>query len=329
VAGLDSPSLFIGLFLGLFIGSLAALAVYEPPGEVGVTEEVPQVGVNEDNFDMNEVASRTLEYISTNFLEPQGIQGNITSVSEYGENMVLIMLEIRKNGQLLDSTPVFVTRDGESLFVQPPLNTSETLEVPSPHQEEPKPATPTADDDPFLGDPDAPVTIIEFSDFQCPYCGAAMGTNDGLISNFKARDPTWEPAVPNIIKDYVETGKVKLVFRDFPLSFHDKAQKAAEAAECADEQGKFWDYHNILFENQDALAVDDLKGYAADLGLDTDQFNSCLDSGKYAAEVQKDMQDGQAAGVSGTPAYFINGQLVSGAQPYKVFKQIIEAELGT
>ncbi|MDP3026471.1 MAG: DsbA family protein, partial [Nanoarchaeota archaeon] len=104
-------------------------------------------------------------------------------------------------------------------------------------------------------------------------------------------------------------------------------QKAAEASECAHEQDKFWEYHDKLFENQNALTVEDLKKYASDLKLDTIKFNDCLDSGKYESEVQKDLSDGQKYGVSGTPAFFINGKLISGAQPFSVFQQIIEEEL--
>ena len=116
--------------------------------------------------------------------------------------------------------------------------------------------------------------------------------------------------------------------RDFPLnSIHPSAQKAAEATECADEQDKFWEYHDLVFANQGAIDVDSLKGYADQLGLDTATFNDCLDEGKQTAEVEKDSEDAQASGVSGTPAFFINGQLVSGAQPFSVFQQIIDAAL--
>jgi protein-disulfide isomerase len=115
------------------------------------------------------------------------------------------------------------------------------------------------------------------------------------------------------------------VYRDFPLtSIHQYAQKAAEASECADDQGKFWEYHDLLFANQSTLDVDSLKGYAAELDLDTATFNDCLDEGKQSSEVEKDSQDAQAAGVTGTPAFFINGQLVSGAQPFSVFQQVID-----
>ena len=113
--------------------------------------------------------------------------------------------------------------------------------------------------------------------------------------------------------------------RDFPLtSIHPYAQKAAEASECADDQGKFWEYHDLVFANQSAIDVDSLKGYAGQLGLDTGTFDECLDEGKQSSEVEKDLEDGQASGVTGTPAFFINGQLVSGAQPFTVFQQIID-----
>jgi len=172
----------------------------------------------------------------------------------------------------------------------------------------------SVDDDPVKGDKDAPVTIVEFSDFQCPFC-----------------QRFYQQTMPSIEENYVKTGKVKIVFRDFPLSFHQNAQKAAEAAECADDQGKFWEYHDMLFEkgkgDGTGLAVADLKSYAQTLGLNTATFNNCLDSGKYTSEVQKDQADGTSYGVRGTPAFFVNGQLISGAQPYANFQQVIDAEL--
>ena len=168
----------------------------------------------------------------------------------------------------------------------------------------------SADDDPVIGKADAPVIIIEFSDFQCPFCGRF-----------------YSQTLPQLKKEYIDTGKVKLVYRDFPLPMHQHAQKAAEAAGCAEEQGKFEEFHNKVFENQKALTDENLKAYAGDLGLDQSAFDSCLDSGKRAAEVKKDANDGKAAGVSGTPSFFINGQRLVGAQPFAAFKSIIDAEL--
>jgi len=178
------------------------------------------------------------------------------------------------------------------------------------------------DDDNFLGPDDAEIVVVEFSDYECPFCAAAMGYQDQLIARFKGQDPTWEPAVPGL-KELAKQGKIKFVFRDFPLSIHSNAQKASEAAECAGDQDKYWEMHDILFESGVAGGVDQYKGYAADIGLDTAAFDECLDSGKFEAEVKKDLADGVKLGVSGTPAYFINGQLVSGAQSFSVFDSII------
>jgi protein-disulfide isomerase len=160
---------------------------------------------------------------------------------------------------------------------------------------------------PAKGPESAPITIVEFSDFQCPFCSRANA------------------AVDEVVKTYGD--KVRVVFRHFPLSFHQDAPKAAEASMCAADQNKFWEYHDKLFANQQALKVDDLKKAAADLGLDTARFNECLDSGKKAEIVKKDLEDGTKAGVTGTPAFFINGLALSGAVPAEEFKAIIDAEL--
>ncbi|MCP3980464.1 MAG: thioredoxin domain-containing protein [bacterium] len=120
---------------------------------------------------------------------------------------------------------------------------------------------------------------------------------------------------------------VEIVFRDFPLPFHNNAQMAAEAGQCAHAQGKFWEYHDVLFNNQKALGADQLKKYAADLGLDTGRFDKCLDSGEFTEQVKADHAEGAAAGVTGTPAFFVNGRFLSGAQPFDAFKQIIDEEL--
>ncbi len=174
----------------------------------------------------------------------------------------------------------------------------------------PAPAAPTIDDDAVLGDKNAPVTIIEFSDYQCPFCGRF-----------------WSQTLPQIKQNYVDTGKVKLVFRDFPLDFHPFALPAALATECVREKGgdaAYWKMHDKIFENQASLSADNLKSWAKSLGYD---IVSCLDSKKYQNEVQKDQQEGSAAGVQGTPAFFVNGKLISGAQPYTVFQQAIDAAL--
>jgi protein-disulfide isomerase len=160
---------------------------------------------------------------------------------------------------------------------------------------------------PSKGPENAPVTMVEFSDFECPYCGRAKDTVD------------------QVTKQYGD--KVRLVFRNFPLSFHPHAQKAAEAAMCANDQGKFWEMHDVLFANQKALEPEQLKKYAADLKLDTAKFNKCLDSGEKAEAVKADQEAGTKAGVNGTPAFFINGIPLSGAIPFEDFKTTIDGEL--
>ncbi len=160
---------------------------------------------------------------------------------------------------------------------------------------------------PTKGPANAPVTIIEFSDFQCPYCSRVA------------------PTLHEVVAKYGD--KVRFAFRQFPLSFHPFAQKAAEASLCANEQGKFWEMHDAMFGNQQELGVDQLKARAAGMGLNADQFNQCLDSSKYAQKVAEDIADGQKVGVSGTPATFINGRMVSGAAGLQDFTNIIDDEL--
>jgi protein-disulfide isomerase len=161
--------------------------------------------------------------------------------------------------------------------------------------------------EPFLGPTSAPVTIVEFSDFQCPYCRQAQSTLKQLMAAYE--------------------GKIKLVFRDFPLrNIHPQAQKAAEAAQCAAEQQKFWPYHDRLFAST-SLQMDDLKKFAQELELNMEQFTSCLDSSKSAAGIDADMQAGQQAGVNATPTFFVNGHPLSGAASYERFKELVDTAL--
>jgi protein-disulfide isomerase len=168
--------------------------------------------------------------------------------------------------------------------------------------------SPVTNQDYIRGNKNAKVTLIVVSDFQCPFC------------------QRHETTLTQILKDY--SNKIRIVWRNFPLtSIHPYAQKAAEAGECAGEQGKFWEMHDKMFENQSALDADNLKKYAKDLGLNASKFNTCLDSNKYADKVNKQAQEAQAAGISGTPGTFVNKELVKGAYPYDTFKQLIDAEL--
>lgn len=162
---------------------------------------------------------------------------------------------------------------------------------------------------PAWGPDDAPVTIVEFSDFQCPYCERFfLETYPLLKANFG--------------------DKIRFVYRDFPLfQIHPNATEAAYAANCAFEQDKYWEYHDVLFNNQDKLATADLIVHAEDLGMDTEAFQECLQSGRYSEKVSRDYTDGVNLGVSGTPTFFINGKPLVGAQPYQIFADRINAEL--
>lgn len=164
-----------------------------------------------------------------------------------------------------------------------------------------------AKDDPVRGPADAPITIVEYSDFQCPFCSRVTPTLDALQKKY--------------------AGKIRIVFKDFPLPNHLEAPKAAEAAHCAGEQGKYWEMHDRLFANQQALKVADLKTSAGAIGLDAAKFSACLDSGKFAESVQADLAEGQKLGVQSTPTLYVNGRLVSGAQPLDVFDAIVQEEL--
>lgn len=206
---------------------------------------------------------------------------------------------------------------------------SDIQATPQPIQQPSQPNTPqiikaSIDDDPVKGNPDAPVTVIEFSDFQCPFC-----------SRF------FTQTLPLLQENYIDTGKIKLVYRDMPLdSLHPNARTTHIAAECADEQGKFWEYHDVLFQKQSQwqrMASLDLQStlsqYASDLGLQTASFETCLQSEEMADEVNKDLLDAAKYGATGTPTFFIGNEKdgfikLVGAQPYTSFQAVIDNQLG-
>jgi protein-disulfide isomerase len=160
-----------------------------------------------------------------------------------------------------------------------------------------------------IGSADAPVTIVEFTDYDCPYCRRY-----------------YNETFPQIMERY--GGQVRYVMRHFPLvSMHPEAVKAAEAAECAGEDGLFWEYHDLIMKGVPSLSVESLKQYAADIGVSTSAFNNCLDNGDKAELIQLDLRDGYMHGVRGTPNFFVNGYTLSGAQPIDVFGAYIEAAL--
>lgn len=213
---------------------------------------------------------------------------------------------------------------GSAIVAQPSGNPTPAAQQPAGQPS--GPVKVSVDNDPVLGNKNAPVTLIEFSDYECPFC-----------------KKSFTDLLPELKKNYIDTGKVKLVYRDFPLSFHANAQKEAEAAECARSQSNdatYFKFHDQIFTQTTAggtgLALTQLPVIAKNLGLNVDQFQQCLDSGKFKDEVTKDIADGSAVGVSGTPSWVvgasskdgqIEGQLVVGAQPFSAFKTIIDEKL--
>jgi protein-disulfide isomerase len=177
-------------------------------------------------------------------------------------------------------------------------------------------------DAPFLGHANAEVSLVEYSDFQCPFC-------ESFFSN----------ALPQIKTEYIDTGKIKLVYKQFPLDFHQNAKPAAIASECANEQDKFWQYHDMLFSNQsswEGLTGNQTRmtfiSYATNLGLNTESFEECYDAKKYEDKINNDMSQGSVIGVTGTPSFFVgndekNYTSIEGAQPFESFKQIIDQKL--
>jgi protein-disulfide isomerase len=168
--------------------------------------------------------------------------------------------------------------------------------------------TVATDGAPIRGAKEAPVTLVEFSDYHCPFCSKAQATLKQLLDRYP--------------------GKVRLVYRDFPLDrIHPQARQAAEAARCAHDQGKFWEYHDLLYANTPRGSAEDLRQYAKQVGLDVAKFGQCVSSGVHKAAVQRDIDEGSRLGVTGTPAFFVNGRPLEGAQPLEAFVRVIEEEL--
>lgn len=190
-----------------------------------------------------------------------------------------------------------------------PTNTAPTNTAPSVAPAPTKVDIKVTADDHIRGDENAPVTLVEYSDFECPFCARV------------------QPTIDQILEEY--DGDVRLVYRHYPLSFHPEAQKAGEASECAGDQGKFWEMHDKLFDLNElgTLSVVNSKQAAKDLGLNTSQFDTCLDNGTHATTVTSDLSEGTSLGVQGTPATFVNGVLVSGAQPIENFRIAIDSAL--
>ncbi|MEK6891326.1 MAG: thioredoxin domain-containing protein [Nanoarchaeota archaeon] len=249
------------------------------------------------------------------FVNTQLIQEGGATVTDIKTESGLYVATVSVDGE---AVPLYFTKDGKFINQGTPLtpingdgsatNPDDSGNIPTPGDTI---VQASVDDDAVLGSPTAKVTIVEFSDFQCPFC-----------------EKFYSETFSQLKTNYIDTGKVKLVFRDFPLTqLHPMAQKSAEATECTRAKGgdtAFWKMHDKIFENQGSLSIDNLKKWSKEIGYNID---TCLDSGEKAAEVNKDAADGDSYGVTGTPSFFINGRVIEGAYPYASFQQVIDEEL--
>jgi protein-disulfide isomerase len=290
--------LILGLILGVVVGYLYSISSNDDPGAG-------------DQFTKDQIITISEAYINQNLLK-SGVTAKVQSVTEKsGLYFLDVKLSSGLETQILES---YVTKDGK-LFITETIDmtkpVSRSTETTQPPKETKIDMQGLIEDDPWGGKEDGKVIIVEFSDFLCPFCKKSV------------------PVVKRVLEIYGD--QVLFVYRDFPIySLHPTAGKAAEAAECADDQGRFWEYHDNLFDKQSEwgkVGVPKFKEYAIALELDTNAFNECLDSGKYTDEVNMDLLEGKSLGITGTPAFFINGRKVAGSQPFSVFKEIIDEEL--
>jgi len=263
-------------------------------GEILVEREAVARGTSRDELLAQELPSRTLPVTSDEIRQiyEQNRNAFPGRTLEEMEPQIQAFLEQQRPMQALHAymSELRMSADDVRIELEPPRTTIET-DV----------------NDPAFGPGSAAVEIVEFSDFQCPFCQRLIGTLEQLKT------------------DYGDD--VRLVFKDYPLPNHAQAFKAAEAGNCAHEQGKFWELHDVMFSKQDELEVADLKRHAGELGLDQSSFDICLDSGRFAETVSADLRLGQGVGVSSTPTVFINGRAVMGAAPYDVFAEIVQEEI--
>ena len=281
-------------------------------------EESNEISPSDDKIENEEISSPQKELTSTELNKKSIPTGMIIAIIAVVAVAAFFAGSYFSN---LDSD--FVTHsEFENAISKLESKIESTNQAPS---QPPSPVNISQDDDPVRGDPDAPITIIEFSDFQCPFC-----------ARFHVQ------TLPLLLDQYIETGKVNLVYRDFPIqSIHPNAMPAAVASECAHEQGKYWQYHDTLFEKQRSWSnldseqiITTLSQYALDVGLAQQQFDSCLESGKYFEEVQGDLKDGRDYDITGTPGFFIGNEKIgfvklTGAQPFDSFQKVIESQLET
>lgn len=257
-----------------------------------VRAEAEKRGISEEELLLQEVNSKVPEPSESEVEQKLVIQmfrGGMASNTSKEQ----IAQEL-KQGKIEQARAIYFAglreRAGVKIFLPPPRHTV------------------SSDPARIRGNPDAPITIVEFSDFQCPFCFQAYWTIKNVMAKYGA--------------------KVKLSYRDMPLTGAEAdPNSTAAAARCAGEQGKYWEYHDLLFENQDDIGPRAFREFAGDLNLDEAQFESCMESAKFGASIQEDFQEGLRLGITGTPFFFINGIPINGALPQPVFEQTIESEL--
>jgi protein-disulfide isomerase len=263
-------------------------------------------GSGRDSISGDEAAQKLVGFIEAQSTDPN-VEGSVEVISVERDGS-LYQVNLNYQGQ---DIPVYVSADGKYLLTDViPLDSELGSVV---ENSVPRVVDVEIGDSPSKGDVNAPVTIVEFSDYQCPFCSRFYTDTLSLLD-----------------ENYIKTGKVRLVYMDFPLDIHPEAQPAAEAARCVRAQlgdDGYFKMHDKLFENQGSLNVENYKKWAREMGAKGDEFDNCLDSGEFTSAVQDDLLYGSQLGVSGTPGFFVNGKVISGAQPYGVFEQIIEAEL--
>ena len=242
----------------------------------------------------------------SSLVEDQGGIARANSVSQIS-GIYVVNLDVNVNGQT-QKQDVYLTHDGNIMIIGNLFETDKSLKSDGTY-EVPRVEIPLGDRELTLGNPDAPVTFVEFSDIECPFC--ARFYQDGLVG----------------VRKLAEEGKVYFVYKHFPLNFHPEAIPGANAIECAAEQGKWIEMHDMIFENQDSLDTSSYKAWASQLGLNTVEFNDCFDTSKYQDKIDADYELGRQVGVSGTPASFANGIKISGAQPFASFEPTILAEI--
>lgn len=264
------------------------------------------------------------------FINNQG-QGSATFVSAEKQGQ-LYKVTVSFNGQ---DIPVFVTLDGQYLITSPVSLTGTTQDTAGNNAGSKTETTridpskiPITATTPVTGSANAKVTVVEFSDFSCPFCAAASGDLPSMVDYMKSRSPSWEPIVTNLMKDYVQTGKVR--FASFYAMGHSGGHPAQLVAWCLNDQSSalYWKFYPKAYENQaDVEDLAKMQALAKTVGADAAKLQSCLDSKKYDNRFATEQALAASVGVQGTPAFFVNGQLVSGAVPYSQVKALIDAEL--